>query len=37
VFYRHTIEELDAKCARLETLAKEAGGVADRAAAQVRR
>jgi len=36
MFYRHTGEELDAKCARLEELAREAGGVADRAVAQVR-
>ena len=36
MFYRHTAEELDAKCARLEELAREAGGVADRAVAQVR-
>ena len=35
MFYRHTEEELDAKCARLEELAREAGGVADRAVAQV--
>ena len=28
VFYRHTIEELDAKCARLEELAKPSGNLA---------